>query len=333
MRSLVILVLALLTSELRAQEPGAPVKVGIIGLDTSHVIAFTRTLNNQQAKPEVAGFRVVAAFPGGSADIPDSRDRVPKYTAQLKEEFGVEIVDSIDALLNKVDAVLLESLDGRPHLEQIRPVLKANKPVFIDKPVAGSLRDAVAIFDLAKQTGTPCFSCSALRFSPGIVSMRNNPKVGAVLGCTAFSPCSLEEHHPDLFWYGVHGVETLFTIMGPGCVSVTRVQTPDAELVTGVWKDGRVGTYRGIRKGRSDYGALVFGAKGIERSGSFGGYEPLVVEICRFFRTRKAPVAAEETLEMFAFMEAADESKRQGGKLISLDEVLRRARSEASSKP
>lgn len=326
MRSTALLLSCLLVGTLHAQEPAKPIKIGIIGLDTSHVIAFTRTLNSPKAKDEVAGFRVVAAFPGGSADIPDSHERVPKYTTQLREEFGVEIVDSIDTLVNKVDAVLLESLDGRPHLEQIKPVFAARKPVFIDKPVAGSLKDAVAIFELARETKTPCFSCSALRFSPGIVAMRDHPRVGPVLGCTAFSPCSLEKHHPDLFWYGVHGVETLFTIMGTGCVSVSRVQTDDGEHVTGVWKDGRIGTFRGIRKGRGDYGALVFGAKGIERSGGFGGYEPLVVEICKFFRTGKAPVTAEETIEMFAFMEAADESKRQGGRVITLDAVLSKAR-------
>ena len=168
--------------------------------------------------------------------------------------------------------VLLESVDGRPHLEQARPVFQARKPVFIDKPVAGTLADAIAIFDLAKETGTPCFSSSSLRFSPGIAGMRKNPKVGDVLGCDAYGPCSLEEHHPDLFWYGVHGVETLFTIMGTGCESVSRLQTEGTDLAAGVWKDGRVGTFRGIRKGPYDYGATVFGDKGIAPSGGYAGY-------------------------------------------------------------
>ena len=131
------------------------------------------------------------------------------YTQELRDKFGVAIVGSIDELLSRVDVVLLESVDGRPHLEQARPVFQAHKPVFIDKPVAGSLADAIAIFELARTTNTPCFSSSSLRFSPGIAGMRTNAKVGDVLGCDAYGPCSLEEHHPDLFWYGVHGVETL----------------------------------------------------------------------------------------------------------------------------
>ena len=265
---------------------------GIIGLDTSHVVAFTQLLNAASPKPELAGVRVVAAFPGGSPDIPSSRDRVAGYTAELRDKFGVTIVDSIDALLASVDVVLLESVDGRPHLEQARPVFRARKPVFIDKPVAGSLADAIAIFDLARTTNTPCFSSSSLRFSPGFATATHDDKVGNVLGCDAYGPCSLEEHHPDLFWYGIHGVESLFTIMGTGCQSVSRVQTQGCELVTGVWNGGRVGTFRGIRQGHADYGATVFGTKGVVPSGGYGGYEPLVVEIVKFFKTGKPPVSA-----------------------------------------
>jgi predicted dehydrogenase len=307
-----------------------PLRAGIIGLDTSHVVAFTKLLNAPDPKPELAGIRVVAAFPGGSPDVAASRDRVAGYTKQLREEFGVEIVDSIPALLEKVDVVLLESVDGRPHLQQARPVFAAHKPVFIDKPIAGSLADAIQIFELAKQSGTPCFSSSSLRFSPGVAAMRKNPKVGDVLGCDAYGPCSLEEHHPDLFWYGVHGVETLFTIMGTGCESVSRVQTKDTELVTGVWKGGRVGAFRGLRAGKPDYGATVFGSNGIETTKGYGGYEPLVVEIVKFFKAGKPPVSAEETLEIFAFMEAADESKREGGRPVTLASVMSKAREKAA---
>ncbi len=307
-------------------EDKPPLKAGIIGLDTSHVVAFTQTLNNPKAEGVLSRVRVVAAYPGGSLDIPESRDRVEGYTKTLRDKFGIEIVDSIEDLLKKVDVVLLESVDGRPHLEQVKPVFRAKKPVFIDKPVAGSLADAVEIYRLAKESGTPCFSSSSLRFSPGIRSVRTDPKFGSVLGCDAYGPCSLEPHHPDLFWYGIHGVETLFTIMGPGCESVTRVNTDNADFVTGKWKDGRIGSFRGMRKGKYDYGAMVFGSKTNGPSGSFGGYEPLVVEICKFFESGKPPVTAEETLEIYAFMEAADESKRQGGKPVTLASVLDRAR-------
>jgi predicted dehydrogenase len=331
-RWMIGLVAVISLSTTGAAEEGKPLRAGIIGLDTSHVVAFTGLLNNPAARGVLAEVRIVAAYPGGSPDVSASRDRIDGFTATLRDKHKVEIVKSIDDLLSKVDVVFLESVDGRPHLEQARPVIKAHKPLFIDKPVAGSLADAVAIYKLAKEHDVPVFSSSSLRFSPGIQAMRNDPKVGSVQGCAAYGPCSLEPHHPDLFWYGIHGVETLFTIMGPGCVSVTRVHSKDTDYVTGTWKDGRIGTFRGIRGGKADYGALVFGSKGIAPSGGYGGYEPMVEEICRFFKTGKPPVSAEETLEIYAFMEAADESKRHDGAPVTLKSVLDKAGKESHGK-
>jgi predicted dehydrogenase len=312
--------------EVSPKKPSKSLRAGIIGLDTSHVVAFTHLLNAPSPKPELSGVRVVAAYPGGSPDIPASRDRLAGFTQELRDKFGVAIVGSIAELIAQVDVVLLESVDGRPHLDQVRPVFRARKPVFIDKPVAGSLADAIEIVELARQAKTSWFSSSSLRFSPGIAAMRQNAKVGAILGCDAHGPCSLESHHPDLFWYGIHGVEALFTVMGTGCETVSRTQTEGGEMVVGVWKGGRIGTFRGLRQGRSDYGATVFGSKGTVPSGGDGGYEPLVVEIVKFFKTGNPPVSAEETLEIFAFMEAADESKRQGGKPVTIEDVMARAR-------
>jgi predicted dehydrogenase len=309
----------------RAADEGKVIRIGIIGCDTSHVPAFTNLFNDPKAEGDLAGFRVVAAFPGGSPDIPSSRDRVEGYTRQLRDK-GIEIVDSIPRLLEKVDVVLLESVDGRPHLEQVRPVFAARKPVFIDKPLAGTLADAIAIYELGKQSGTPWFSASSLRFSPGIIGNRLTKDVGDIQKVEAWSPCSLEPHHPDLFWYGVHGVEILYTIMGPGCLSVERRQDDTTIWVTGKWKDGRVGIFRGAYNGKSDYGATITGTKGTKQAGKYEGYKPLCEQIGRFFKTGVSPVDHDETLEMFAFMEAADESKRQSGASVTLESVMKKAR-------
>lgn len=306
-----------------AAEPKV-IRIGVIGLDTSHAPAFAKLLNDPEAKEDVAGCKVVAAYPKGSPDIESSTKRVPEYT-KAYQDLGIEIVDSIPALLEKVDCVLLETNDGRPHLEQVRPVLEAGKRCFIDKPIAGSLSDAIAIFELSKKTGTPVFSSSSLRYVPGAQGVRGG-KIGKVLGCDAFSPASLEATHPDLFWYGIHGVELLFTAMGTGCESVTRAHSAGQDVVVGVWDGGRIGTFRGIREGKSGYGGRAFGEKGQEDLGTYAGYRPLVVEIVQFFKTGQPPVTAEETLEIYAFMEAADESKRQGGVPVKLKDVLDRAR-------
>jgi hypothetical protein len=317
------LVLACAVSAMAAEPVKKPIRAGIIGLDTSHVVAFTQVVNDPKATGDLADVKIVAAYPGGSPDLPSSWDRVKGYTEQLRK-MGVEIVPSIDELLTKVDAVFLESVDGRPHLKQARPVIAAHKPLFIDKPMAGSLADVLTIFKLAEEAGTPVFSSSSLRYGAGVQAVRDGTSpLGKACTVVASSPCHMEPHHPDLFWYGIHGVEMLFAIMGPGCKTVTR---EGPEKVAGVWEDGRHGTF----VGKNEYVADVEGTKGKGQIGKYDGYKPLVVEICKFFKTGKPPVAAAETVDIFAFMEAADESKRLGGAPVTIESVLAKARKAAA---
>ena len=307
-------------------EPGR-ISVGIIGLDTSHAIAFTKILNAADAPADVAHCRVVAAYPKGSPDIESSVSRVPKYTEQI-QSMGVEIVDSIEALLDKVDVVLLETNDGRPHLEQVLPCLRAGTPVFIDKPIAGSLADAIAIFAAAQKYKVPIFSSSSLRYGKNTQAARQGA-LGEIESCETHSPASLEKTHPDLFWYGIHGCESLFTVMGTGCQTVQRSKTADGKIqVTGTWKGGRTGIFR---EGKG-YGGQAKGSKQAGEVGAYDGYRPLVVTIVNFFRSGKVPIAQEETLEIYAFMEAADESKRQGGKTVTIASVMESAQAEAKKR-
>jgi predicted dehydrogenase len=302
---------------LKADTQSSTIKIGIVGLDTSHSPAFTKLFNATSPRPELAGFKVVSAYPYGSRAIKSSLDRIPEYIEQVKKE-GVEIADSIEAMLEKVDVVLLETNDGNPRLEQARKVIAAGKPFFIDKPVAASFRDTKIIYQEAKAAGVPIFSASSLRYMANAQAVRYDSKIGKVLGCDAFSPAVLEPSHPDLFWYGIHGVEILFTVLGTGCVSVTRTTTADTDVVVGQWKDGRIGTFRGTRAGKHEYGGTAFGSEGNLVLGQYEGYEPLAVQIATFFKTRKSPVDDAETLEIYAFMEAAEESKRRGGAKVNL---------------
>ena len=203
---------------------------------------------------------------------------------------------SIAELVARVDAVMLTSVDGRPHLAQIRPVLAAHRPVFIDKPLAGSLSDAREIFRLCAEAKTLCFSASALRFYPSITVL----KAPDIISVDAYSPATLEPHHPDLYWYGVHRVEILYTLMGPGCVWVSRTFTDGQEVTVAQWKDGRVATFRGTRKGDHGYGATVQTTKGMKLSEPVKGmiYKQLLQEIVKFFQTGVAPVSAAETMEI-----------------------------------
>jgi predicted dehydrogenase len=248
---------------------------------------------------------------------------------QLREK-GIKIVDSLDELSNETDAILLESVDGRPHLEQFRAVAKG-KPVFVDKPAAGSLADLLTIFRIADETHTPVYTSSSLRFAKEIQAAAKDKSMGDMIGCETSSPMSTEKHHPDLFWYGIHGVEPLFTIMGTGCESVSRTNSPLSTVVVGKWKDGRIGSYRGEKKGYY-YAFTVFGTKGALQGKTTGGYDEAVSEICKFFKTGQPPVRRDETIEIYAFMEAADESKRLDGKPVALGEIIHRAAQQSAGK-
>ena len=325
-RVVLLLLLIVVVSPAALAEP-PELKVGMIGLDTSHAIAFTKILNDADAPEEVSNCRVIVAYPKGSPDIASSTSRVPKYTEQMIA-LGVEIVPSIDVLLKQVDCVLLETNDGRPHLEQVLPCFKAGKRVLIDKPMAGSLADVVAIFEASKKYDVPTFCSSSLRFAKSTLAVRGG-SIGKVTYCQTQSPCSREKTHPDLYWYGIHGCESLYTVMGTGCETVQRSETEDGKIkVIGNWSGGRTGIYV---EGKG-YSGTAKGTMGESPVGSYDGYRPLVVEIVKFFRTGVVPVAPEETIELYTFMEAADESKRQDGKAVSMKDVLNKARDEATAK-
>jgi predicted dehydrogenase len=313
----------------RGQEP---LKIGIIGLDSSHAVQFTALLNEANRKDHVSGAVVVAAFKGGSPTVAESRDRIERFTSEVTSKYNVKLVNSIPELCNMVDAILLLSVDARQHLEQLKPVFVARKRAYVDKPLAGSYRDGREIVRLSKDSGVPFFSSSSQRFVPAVMALKNDPSLGRIEGAITFGPMPIEDYIPDLFWYGVHSVEMLYQLMGPGCERVARVHSEGADSVVGTWRDGRIGEMRGLRSTPRAYGAIVFGSKKVEISRNLANpaekepagsnYRALVEEIVQFFRTGKPPVDPGESLEGLAFMEAADISKRRNGAPVSLKEVM-----------
>ncbi len=294
----------------------ADLRLGIVGTDTSHVTAFTRAFHDKTSPEYIPGVRVVAAWKGGSPDLESSYTRVDKYAEELAAKWGVEIVPAIASMCGKVDGFLLESVDGRAHLPQAKQVFACGKPVFIDKPLASTLEDAREIARLAKEAGVPWWSASSLRYSEIVTSLQSDSTAGAI----TWGPGPLEEHHYlDLSWYAIHPIEMLYALMGRGCEEVTRTYTADSDVIVGRWKDGRIGTVRANRP-YSGYGAVVFRPKQIVQSDPKAktGYGPLLKEIVKFFETKQPPVPVDETLEMFAFMDAAQKSKETGGKPAKL---------------
>ena len=300
----------------------ADLRVGMIGLDTSHTVAFAKLLNDPKAPGHIPGAVITGAFRSGSPDIPvHSMNRVEGYATELATKYGVKLYNSIEELLANCDVVMIENVDGRKHLEIARIVFPTGKPVFIDKPLAGTLAQGLELVQLAEKHRVPFFSASALRFAEEVTKL-SPEKRASIRAAMAHSPCEYEPHHPDLFWYGIHGVETLYALLGAGCESVSRVQSPTGDVVTGRWSDGRLGTFYGYRQAKAGYGYKAFFAEGLINEDFNANYAPMLKEIVTFFQTKKPPVSTREMIEVLAFMEAADESKRRNGATVSIAEVL-----------
>jgi predicted dehydrogenase len=299
------LAVAFLLSLCANSVPADDLRLGILGSDTSHVTAFTRILNDPQHPKHVPGARVVALYKRHSPDIASSAAHKEDYAAEVQEKWSVRLEPTVESLIAAVDGVLVETVDGRPHLALAKAVIAAGKPVFIDKPVAGSLRDAIEIYRCAREAKVPVFSSSVYRFYESLQALKATDP-GTIRSVISVGPATLEPTHPDLFWYAVHPAEALFAVLGPGCKSVTRIQTESCEVVTGVWEDGRIGILHGLRNGPSFHKVTVYGTKAVtEQKMEPHDYSPLVREIVKFFHSH--PTAPYESgFEL--------ESKRGGGR-------------------
>lgn len=300
------------------------IRIGIVGADTSHVTAFTKLLNDTSDPAHVPGGTVVACYPSLSPDWDKSFSRVEGFKKDLQEKYNVRLVESIKDLVKGVDAVMLESVDGRRHLAELKEVVKAKVPVYIDKPFAASLKDAKAMVKLLQNRNIPAWSSSSLRFEANLEKWLAEPH-GQIAGADTYGPAAIEAQQPGWYWYGIHAVEELYRIMGPGCKKVRCASSEKADVATGEWADGRVGVVRGNRHGQGEFGAVIYCDNAIvhiPRDKEIPLYAALIRNIMQFFQTKQAPVPLTETLEIMAFIEAANKSGATGGKAIELNAKL-----------
>lgn len=297
-------------------------RLGIVDFDSSHSLEFTQRFNHcgVDAEQRVDGARVVLGCPGDSTM---SAERIPGFARQIAS-CGVELADSPDRMIGRIDAVLVLSICGSAHLERVAPFLTAGIPAFVDKPFACSLEDAVEMARLARQHQTLLFTSSSLRFSEDIFAFeKRRPLLGKLHGATVWGPAKRHPGNPGLFHYGIHAVETLFTLMGPGCERVSASWSEGAEVVTGHWSDGRLGTIRGIREGCTSYGATAYCDTGVFTMpvSSRYAYRNLCREIVKAFETGRPPVPIETSLEIVRFIVAALESEHRDGAPVALPEI------------
>jgi len=294
-------------------------KVGMIGLDTSHCGAIVGALNYDDSDHHVPGARIAGAFPGGTDMCAVSRDRVGKFTDEMRDKHGVPLYDSIEKLADEMDALIMTSVDGRQHLEQFKLLAPAGKPIFIDKPFTCSFDEAKQLVELAHQTGTPIMSCSSLRYSGGATGLvPEDAKLGS---CEVFGTMPFQDDYPRYFWYAVHGAELLFSYMGTGCRTLQTIHKDDQDLLIGVWDDDRIGTVRGMRFSTYHFGVTVYTTKGTVQglaSNDPPGHVLLLQKMIPFLQTGESPVDIQQTLQIMAFLEVAEKSAQQGGAILEM---------------
>lgn len=289
------------------------IRLGMLDFDTSHVVEFARRFNHVGVAQDqwVDGARVEVACPGESRIMPE---RIPNYIKEI-QKLGIPLVERPEQMIGKVDGMLIESQEGTVHWDRARPFLEAGLPCFVDKPFTCSVDHARKLIDLAQKKKVALFSSSSLRYAPELVQLAGDPKLGKILGAVSYGPASLHERNPGLYHYGIHAVEILYTLMGPGCDRVSCYHERDADVVTGHWRDGRLASVRGIRSGKSDYGCVVFAEQGVKSLTipTRFIYRELAKKIVEMFQTGTSPVPAQTMLEIVAFIEAAFKSANNHG--------------------
>jgi len=234
-------------AQIAALPPSRTVRIGLIGCDTTHAPTFAELLHNPMNGDHIPGARVVAAYPGGSPDMAASGGRVAGFTAELRDKYGVPIMDTPEEVADASDIVFILSCDGRTHPGLFRSVAGRGKPVFIDKPIALSVADLEQIYELARQTNTKIFASSAFRYSDGLVNAINTIRARGekVTGCRIKYWGQIQPTQGRFFWYGIHGAEMLLAVMGKGIKAVQATTVGDRDVIEVEHSDGRRSTMYG----------------------------------------------------------------------------------------
>lgn len=174
-----------------------------------------------------------------------------------RNEFGIEILDSPEAVTEGVDLLFITAVDGRQHRPLLERVIGAGKPVFVDKPFTATIEDAEAMLRLAESEGGALMSCSSLRYAEPFAKALADDTLGPARGIDVHGPMALEAALPGLLWYGCHGVEMIVAALGAGCVRVSATVTEGSDLHTMHWMDGRLASYRGRRDGGKGFDATI----------------------------------------------------------------------------
>lgn len=284
-------------------------RLGAIGVDSSHLPEFTRRINALEGQ-----VRVVTFWDAGRHEMPAAD--VAKWR-KTTLDMGVREAESMEELLGAVDGVMVLAVSGHRHEELAMPALKRGLPTYIDKPLTCDLAGAKRLLAASRASGARCYSASSLRFASEIASL-DREKLGRLVAVDAFGPGELNPAMAGLFFYGVHTIEMVDAIWGREWGGVARVRastSADRDVLEMEYRDGRYAHLRMERKGCYDFGATVHGEKGVAsfRVDFSDVYNRLVRGMAGFFGGGPAPASLRDIVENVAVMEAGNASMSANG--------------------
>ncbi len=287
------------------------IKIAVIGLDTSHSVSYPALM--QGPKRIISGMKVETCFPFLT---PFTTKKTLAERSEKLAALGVKVTENWDEALDGCDAVMLEINDGSFHLEYFKKVAALGKPVFLDKPLAATLADGRAIMRLARKHQTRVWSSSSIPFT---AEFEKVPKeVPEVRLAHMFGPLGIAPAGDSLIWYGVHVVESIQRLMGPGALNVRAIETPYSIAGIISYADDRQALMETVKK-TGYYGGRAQGflSGGEQKIYSFvcDNSKPkknFMQAIKSFFQGGPAPVSMASTFEGLAIMAAARKSIETG---------------------
>lgn len=185
-------------------------KVGILGTENSHALAFTQLLNTE----DYPDFKVTAVY--GLEKDPSEK---------IKAEYpDVEIVDSITKMGDLVDCAMITARHGKYHKPFAMPFIEAGKPVFIDKPFTISIADAEELLDAAKKYNVPVIGGSGCKYSDELIEFKSeifDGSIGRVESAVMTFAADMKSEYGGFYFYGSHLVEMVMDVFGYDVRSVS----------------------------------------------------------------------------------------------------------------
>ncbi|MDD9986614.1 MAG: Gfo/Idh/MocA family oxidoreductase [Spirochaetaceae bacterium] len=285
-------------------------RIGIIGLDSSHTIEFTRRFQAPDCPPEqrVAGVTVTRCM---RFETP-FQDRAGLDGRQRElEGWGVEVTEDFDTAVAGADAVLIEINDPGLHLQYVRRCAGLGVPLFLDKPLAQDLAAGLEIARLAAEHDLRICSASSLRFAAGLQDAC--AALPAPRHVTTFGPINRAAAGSSIVWYGVHAVEMLVRAIGRGAITVATHRWGEDAILVVDYADGRTGVVE-LFVG-SGYGGVLRGGKDVVpyTVDQAGIYTAMLSELVPFLAGGASPVPLEDAVEVIAILDAAERSSQAGG--------------------